>query len=737
MVSFLLNISDLIFKRKKIIILLWIFLLILSILILVFNKNDNSETELKGVENSEAYKVKVILEKDFNLKLGNSSAIVVNSNIDINTLKNDIKNKFPEISRIFSVPSQVKHKNQLIYIEFSPKYTPIKMQGLTPKIREYLKEWSEKNKIDTYFTGSTAFQYDSKKSGKKDSNKSEFIALLISLIVLIFSFGNIITAFIPIIIGITTIIFLNAFLKFFNISVNPVSQILTGLVGLALAIDYSLFIVSRFKNELKENDKLISLRNSLITSGKTIIYSGLIMIISVSVLLIPDVSITRTVVFNLSIAIFISIINCIFILPALLLRLEKYIDKQSFFIKYLEKSENNNFWRDFSTHVVKFNKLYFLSSLLILLSLSMPILNIKLWSPVINVAPKDAESLQGYNILKEDGWGGELVPINIIISTEKNGIYNKEFINKIYKITKSLEEHPKVSSIQSLTSWNKDFKENDYFSFYSTAYNLKLLGINQTSNPLINEKTGSNMTLINVYPKDLIDLNDTYEIIEFVKDYSKKNNLENKILVGGIVSRVNDFTKELYSYIPQMLLIIFIGIYILLFLHLKSIFLPIKAAIMNFLPILSSFGILVLVFQYGYLHNILDTPFNKAVTNIVPIVLFCIVFGLSMDYEVLILSNISENYEKNKSLNDSDNNKIQNSIVEGMSKSSRIITSAALILIGVFIPGVFSQSPQIQEICIGISSAILIDATIVRLFLVPSFMMLMGKLNWWNPFKKL
>ena len=130
MVSFLLNISDLIFKRKKIIILLWIFLLILSILILVFNKNDNSETELKGVENSEAYKVKVILEKDFNLKLGNSSAIVVNSNIDINTLKNDIKNKFPEISRIFSVPSQVKHKNQLIYIEFSPKYTPIKMQGL-------------------------------------------------------------------------------------------------------------------------------------------------------------------------------------------------------------------------------------------------------------------------------------------------------------------------------------------------------------------------------------------------------------------------------------------------------------------------------------------------------------------------------------------------------------------------------------------------------------------------------
>lgn len=107
-----------------------------------------------------------------------------------------------------------------------------------------------------------------------------------------------------------------------------------------------------------------------------------------------------------------------------------------------------------------------------------------------------------------------------------------------------------------------------------------------------------------------------------------------------------------------------------------------------------------------------------------------------MDYEVLILSNISESYEKNKS-SDNSINIVENAIIEGMSKSSKIITSASLILIGVFIPGIFSQSPQIQEICIGIASAVFIDATIVRLFLVPSFMMLMGKLNWWNPFKKL
>ena len=192
------------------------------------------------------------------------------------------------------------------------------------------------------------------------------------------------------------------------------------------------------------------------------------------------------------------------------------------------------------------------------------------------------------------------------------------------------------------------------------------------------------------------------------------------------MARVDDFTKELYSYIPQMLLIIFGGIYILLFFSMKSVILPLKAAIMNFLPILSSFGLLTLVFQYGFFHNILHTPINGAVTNIVPIVLFCIIFGLSMDYEVLILSRITESYE-----NTGD---VKNAVVEGLAKSGSLITGAALILLGVFIPGAFSSSPQTQEICIGITSAILIDATIVRLLLVPSFMMLMGKWNWWNPF---
>ena len=130
----------------------------------------------------------------------------------------------------------------------------------------------------------------------------------------------------------------------------------------------------------------------------------------------------------------------------------------------------------------------------------------------------------------------------------------------------------------------------------------------------------------------------------------------------------------------------------------------------------------------GYFTEIFKAHHDGAIINTVPLTLFCIIFGLSMDYEVLILSRITEVYE-----NTGD---VKEAITEGLARSSSVITGAALILLGVFIPGMFLSSPVAKEICIGVTFAILIDATIVRLFLVPSFMVLMGKWNWWNPFKK-
>jgi RND superfamily putative drug exporter len=719
------NFTHLIIKYRHFIFITWVLLIIFSIWNIKFNKVENFETELTGVKNTEAYEIVEILDQEFNYRQGSTCAIVLEKKTDPELLAEPLKKRFPPIHRAVEIKNQKEHKYQLILVEFKKDFPFTKAQVMTEEIREFLDHWSAQNNNKAHLTGNSAFQQDAKTGAKKDSKNGEIFALLISFFILVYNFGALVSAFLPLIIGATTLIIYNALLIFFHLPVNPVSQILTGLVGLALAIDYSLFIISRFREELLEKSYEEALETTLKHTRKTIIFSALIMICSVSSLLIPNVSVSRTVVTGIMGVIAISLINSILFLPVFMIYARKILNKPEFIANYLNKRDKYSFWKQFSEHVVAHYKLYFILSTAILLLLSAPVFTIKLWEPVQSITPKDSESMRAYKMLEGDNWGGELVPVTIVIkSAQPYGVYSKDFIEFTYHFTEYIKHNPNVAGLQSITSWNPQFKKDDYTNFYSSALSLNMLS-QQNQFPLINAK--GDITIINIFPKHLMDLNETNDVLKNVREYAK-NNQKYKILTGGVVARVKDFTRELYSYIPQMLLIILGGIYILLFFNMKSVILPIKAGIMNFLPILSSFGVLVLIFQYGFLSNIINTPVNHAVTNLVPIILFCITFGLSMDYEVFILSRINEVFEKTHD--------VKHSIIEGLAKSGAVITGAVLILLGVFLPGTFSSSPQTREICIGITAAIFIDATVVRLFLVPSFMVMMGKWNWWNPFGK-
>ncbi|GIW21217.1 MAG: transporter [Candidatus Sericytochromatia bacterium] len=716
-------------KIKNFILITWIFLILISLLSINVIKRENYQIELDGVRNTQAYKVSKILENEFNIKLGNSCAIAIDSkSIKLDNLINKLKS-IKEIENIREIKSNKNHNTKILFIDFKKEFSFLYIQNLTPNIRNIVKQWSLDNKINAYVTGNSAFQYDINTFGKKDASKGEKFALVIALIILIYNFGSIVSSLIPLIIGASTLILLKAIIKIFYLPVNPISMILTSLIGLALAIDYSLFILSRYKEEYEiTNNSEISIKKTIKSVGKTIFFSALIMLCAISALLIPDLTLSRIVVLNIMLVILLTLINSLIFLPFLILGLNRYLDIPKFLNNLLKKYHEKNKlrWQYFSKHIVNNSKLYFLLSFLMLIILTFPLKNIKLWEPVQALTPSESESMKGYNLLKRDLWGGELVPVIVIVnSNKKNGIYEKSFIEFIYKLTKDLKNKDYISDVQSLTSWKNDFTSEDFYKFYSSIFLLFALNQNN-NNPFINKD--ASLTIVNIFPKDIMNLEYTNKIIDFLSNYHLGNQ-KYEILIGGIVPRIKDFTKELYSYIPEMLLIIFLGIYILLFLYMKSIVLPIKATIMNFLPILASFGILVLIFQYGYLSDILNTPINNAITNIVPIILFCIIFGLSMDYEVLILSRISEEYYKT--------NDVKESIINGLSKISSLITGAVLILIGVFIPSIFSTSPQTKEISIGIISALILDATLVRLLLVPSFMFIMGKWNWYNPFKKL
>lgn len=719
----------LIFNFRKLLILLWLLLIIISLLYLKVNNEINLETDLRGALNTEAHKVENILRKDFHYNPESTAAIVIEGKGNTDSLKEIIPKNFPQIRTFTEIKGNTTHNKRLYFIQFKNISDPIDAQKNIKGIRELLVKWQKENGMKTYVTGHSAFFYDMKVQGTQDTSRNERFALILALIILIFNFGGILSAFLPIFMGASTLIFQTALVRFAGMEVNPISQVLNSMIGLGLAIDYSLFIVSRFKEELtKEKESIAALITTLKNSGSTILFSALIMLCSISALLIPDVSSSRAVVKSIILVIIISCINALLFLPSMLVLGKNILNRPFFLTNLINKADTYLFWKKFSQHIVKYPKTYFSLSLVILLSLSYPVISIELWEPLQTLTPHGSESRNGYEVLEKDGWGGELIPINVIVKAPNNSsLLTKEGISFIYDFTKSIENHPKVNSVQSITSWNNQFGKDEYFNFYSSFYSFSFFLQDNPVSKLINTTGKSNLTLINIYLKDLMNIHDAYEIINYTREYAK-NHKQFEILTGGNIARSRDFTKELYGYVPQMLLIICGGIYLLLFFSMRSLVLPLKAAIMNFLPILGSFGILVIVFQYGYFGSIFNTPFNKAVASMVPVVLFCVVFGLSMDYEVLILSRITEFYRKTGDVN--------TAVVEGLARSGSVITGAALILLGVFMPGIFSSSPLVKEICIGITGAIFLDATIVRLFLVPSFMLLMGKWNWWNPFLK-
>jgi RND superfamily putative drug exporter len=721
------NLARNIYFHKTGIIIFWLVSLILF-LIFFSGKKQFEETELTGAYGTEANQVEKILSREFGFTPESSMAVAIDGRDKDGSLKALLLKRFPQISKITEIQGTSEHRMQLYFIQFKLSFMTREAQALAGDIREALVPWEKKYKTRAYLTGQSAFFYDVAEAGQNDSARNEKIAILLASIILVFTFGGLLSAFLPLLIGISTITYLNGLLKLWGFEINSVSRILNGMVGLGLAIDYSLFIVSRFREEIaRENNDLKALIITLKNSGKTILFSALIMVCSVSVLLIPDVSSSRAVVKSILLVIIISCLTSMVFLPAFLIFGKNFLNKPQVLTDLINKSDIYSFWKKFAAHVVKYPVLYFILTLVILFSLSFPVLKIQLWEPLQSLTPVGSESRLGYDLLQKDGWGGELIPVNIIVKTKSGSILDQKSLSFVYDLTSALENYPKVNSVLSITSWNKKFGKQDYFNYYGSLYSFDLLSQGNNFSALINTAGGSNLTLVNVYPKQVMNIHETYEIIKFARQYAAQHR-ELEILTGGVVARARDFTHELYSYIPLMLTIIFTGIFILLFFYMKAVILPVKAAFMNFLPILSSFGILVMVFQYGYFRTILDTPLNGAITTMVPATLFCIIFGLSMDYEVLILSRITEVYEETGN--------VKTSITEGLARSSAVITGAALILLGVFVPGIFSTSSIVKEICIGISSAILIDATIVRLFLVPSFMVLMGHWNWWNPFKK-
>jgi RND superfamily putative drug exporter len=538
---------------------------------------------------------------------------------------------------------------------------------------------------------------------ESDLARSESIAIPITLILLIVVFGSLVAAVLPLGIGIISI--LGTFLVLRIIaSVTDVSQFALPMVtalGLGLAIDYSLFIVSRFREELKKGfDTETAVVNTVRTAGRTIIFSGITVGVSLAALLVFPLYFFKSFGYAGMGVVLTAVIGAVIFLPAVLSLLGPRVDKWALWTRH-PKEVGEGFWHRMAIFVMRRPVPIAISVVVFLLLLGAPFLHVDLGLPDERVLPPGAETRQVHDALRENFSSEEVNSIRAVATDIGNPFQRRADITAY---TASLS---KIDGVDHVESFAGEYKSG-VRTRRPTPFAARFVTADDTWFQVIPS----------VHPFST-------EAEGLVSDIRESHSPFEQVLVGGSSAQLVDAKDSLFGALPWAIAIICVATFVLLFMMFGSLLVPVKALVLNFLSLTATFGAMVWVFQDGHLSGLLNFTPSPSLDISSPILMFCIAFGLSMDYEVFLLSRIKEEYDLS-----GDN---EHSVALGLERTGRIVTAAALLIAVVFVAIGTSQVRFIKLFGLGMTLAVLMDAFVIRGTLVPAFMRLAGKANWWLP----
>lgn len=670
---------------------------------------------------------------DTKLGFGNQRILIIYTSKNLKTTDSQFINKMKySLADLKNFPI----KNEIIYPDSNNKkqmskdkhtaFALVLFKSTEPldqkQVIDFKKLVKKPSNMIMKFGGEPIFIDEVSQQTQKDLVKADLIAAPISLLILIIIFKSVVAALIPLIVGggcalliLTSLYFLG---HGFTLSIFTLNIAL--LLGLCLVLDYSLFIISRFRDEMLESKSFNQVIPATLNSaGKAVFYSGVAVFISLSVLLFFPINILFSLGVGGLVAVAMAVIVSLIVLPAILSVFKEKINWLPIRLFKKKDPDSPSAWKWMAQKVIKHPLPYFLSILAVLLLLGYPFLNVKYGISDTHILPLKSDSRDFLDHYKEKFNEQELTPIELIITTSASNILSENSLSRLYDFTKKLKANSSVYQVNSIVTTNNDLSKKQYYNLYKSGINND----NKSVRQLLKTTTGKNFTTISVvsrYPSNSAQTTDLITQLEQMKP-GKTLNLQ---LTGEPVHNQQVFDK-LSQLFPYALLWIIILTYLILMILLKSLFLPFKAILMNVLSLTASYGILVFVFQEGHFHHLLNFEPQGMMDTSLLIIIFCALFGFSMDYEVFLLTRIKECYDKTKNNNES--------IVFGIDKSSRIITSAAIIVI--FLCGSFMVADvlMVKQFGLGIAVAIFVDAFLVRSILVPSTMALVKSWNWYLP----
>jgi RND superfamily putative drug exporter len=537
---------------------------------------------------------------------------------------------------------------------------------------------------------------------EEDLARAETIAFPITLVLLVLVFGSLIAGSLPLVVGgiaiIGTFLILQILTVFTEVSIYSLN--LTTMLGLGLAIDYSLFVVSRFREELRNGlDVADAIRTTVRTAGRTVAFSGLTVALSLAALLVFPLAFLRSFAYAGVAVVLMAALGAVVFLPSVLMMLGHRVNKLS--LRRRKRPEaGGGFWHRMATFVMRRPIPIATTVIVILLVLGAPFLNVRWGQADDRTLPVGTSSRVVSETIRSDFTSNGSSALSVVATNTGDPSTQSEPIGEY---AAALSKVDGVSAVEGMTGTYADGRlvakptpasarfGNGDATWYSVI-------------PSVEAYSPAGEHLVN----DIRAMDAPYDIE-----------------ITGPSASLVDQQDSLFGKVPLAALLIGLATFLLLFLSFGSVVVPLKAIVLNLLSLTATFGAVVWIFQDGNFSGFLDFTPTGIIETTSPILMFCIAFGLSMDYEVFLLSRIKEEYDKT-----GDNTA---SVAMGLEHTGRIVTAAALLLSVVFVAFATSGVTFIKLFGVGLTIAVVMDATLVRATLVPAFMRLAGRANWWAP----
>jgi putative drug exporter of the RND superfamily len=631
-------------------------------------------------------------------------------------------------------PRQVSADGRTVYaivtLDLPPDDSPLALEPVQQALREVAG-------IRAYLAGGPAFYGDIQVLSEQDLQRSELISLPLAALALLLVFGSVVAAGVPIVVGGSAVVVALA-VTFLVASVIPMSIFvlnLATLLGLGLGVDYALLLTSRFREELslRGSGRLASgeldreaidaaVAATVATAGRAVFFSGLTVLLGLIGLVLFDFMVLRSVGIAGAVVVGLAVSAALTLLPAGLALLGPRVD--AFAIRQVGRVEGSDegAWARLARRVMQRPVLFFASTLTVLLLLGAPFLHVRFNAPDATILPPGVPSRQAYDLLVSEFGEGEFAPLVLAVRTS-GAVTEPVNIGALYDYSRRLEADPRVSRVEGIVNVDERLSREQYQLLYGAAGGVG----DRFVADVMARTTRGDLTAFTVYTPFGPNRPEAQSLVRDLRDPAPSLAVPAgaTVLVGGGAAEVGDVVSRIGADFPRSAAFILLSTFIVLFVLLRSIVLPIKAIIVNALSITAAFGALVWVFQDGNLSALLGFQPLGFVETTLPVILFCVLFGLSMDYEVFLLSRMKEVYDRT-----GDN---REAVARGMERSGRIVTSAALVVVVVAGSFAFADIVLIKALGLGVAIAVALDATIVRALLVPSTMRLLGDRNWWLP----